>query len=262
MIIILLILILVFVWVNKSSFISSTNIYSLYDRFKNRFTIINQGKSFNSVEMVYVVSMPQRKEYITEQMNTLGVSYIYFDAVKQGDISESEISELSLVNTPGSSIYKLPTRLFHTLSFTMCFIDAVKKGYKTIIIFEDDIVIKVDTPTLNASLDEFAKTDNDFFYLGYCFLDCKQTKNELEYIDELTNPNPICNHATAIKVKSLPGLIEYLFPMKIPTDEAMVGYFRKNKIKVCIPKIPYFDQVSRGEMESLNESTVTLLHCN
>jgi hypothetical protein len=45
--------------------------------------------------MVYIVVMPQRKEYITEQMNTLGVSYTYFDAVKKGDLSESEISEIT-----------------------------------------------------------------------------------------------------------------------------------------------------------------------
>jgi hypothetical protein len=191
----------------------------------------------------------------------LVVEYTYFDAIKQGDLSETEISQISKVNTSGSSIYKLPTRLYNTLSFTMCFMDAIERGYSTIIIFEDDIVIKVDTPTLNATLLEFNNSNNDFLYLGYCFLNCKQNKNELEYIEELVDPNVLCLHAIAYKVNALPGLVNFLFPMKIPTDEAMVKYFRKNNIKVCIPKNPYFDQVSRDEMKSLNESTNTLRHC-
>jgi hypothetical protein len=160
--------------ISKSSFNSSppVDIEPLYNRFKNKFTFVDKGKSLSSVDMVYVIVMPQRKEYITEQMNILGVSYTYFDAVKEGEISDTEISELSLVYRSGSSIYNLPTRLYNLLSFTMCFKNAIERGYSTIIVFEDDIVIKVDVPTLNASLDEFDKSDNQFFYLGYCFLNC------------------------------------------------------------------------------------------
>ena len=259
--IILIIIIVILIWGSRSSFSSSTDIYSFYEKFKNKFTLINKNKKLDSIDMVYTIVMPQRKEYITEQMDKLGIEYTYFDAVKHGDLAESEISQISKVNTSGSSIYKLPTRLFNALSFTMCFIDAIKKGYSTIIIFEDDIVIKVDTPTLNATLEEFNKSDNDFLYLGYCFLNCRQTKNEFEYIQELTDPSLLCLHSIAYKVNALPGLVKFLFPMKIPTDEAMVKYFRKNNSKVCIPKEPYFDQVDRDKMESLNESTNKLKYC-
>ena len=263
MIIIILILILVWVCISKSSFNKSSpiDIEPFYNRFKNKFTFVDKGKSLSSVDMVYVIVMPQRKEYITEQMNILGVSYTYFDAVKEGEISDTEISELSLVYRSGSSIYNLPTRLYNLLSFTMCFKNAIKKKYSNIIVFEDDVVIKVDVPTLNASLDEFDKSDNQFFYLGYCFLNCRQPKKELTYIKELNDPSLVCLHAIAYKVKSLQGLVDYFFPMKIPTDEIMVRYFKKNKIKVCIPKSPYFDQVARDKMKSLNESTVTLKYC-
>ena len=49
--------------------------------------------------------------------------------------------------------------------------------------------------------------------------------------------------------------------MNVPTDEAMVEYFKKNNTKVCISKNPYFDQVERDKMESLNESTIKLEYC-
>ena len=203
------------------------------------------------------------KEYITEQMDRLGMEYKLFDAIKKGDLSDSEISQISKVNTSGSRIYKLPTRLFHTLSFTMCFIDAIKNGYSTIIVFEDDIVINVDSITLDSSISEFKNSENNFFYLGYCFLNCRQNQDKKKYNDliDLVDPSILCNHATAIKVDALPKLIEYLFPMNVPTDEAMVEYFKKNNVKVCISKKAYFDQVERDKMESLNESTVKLEYC-
>jgi hypothetical protein len=264
LIIFIVIIFLSWVYISRSRFTSSSSdIYSFYEKFKNKFELINQSGAFKSVDMVYTVAMPQRKDYITKQMDTLGVEYKYFDAIKKGDLTDSEISQISKVNTSGSSVYKLPTRLFHTLSFTMCFIDAIKNEYSNIIIFEDDIVINVEIPKLNASLMEFDSSDNEFFFLGYCFLNCRQhqDKEKYDYLIELSDPSILCNHACAIKVSALPKLVEYLFPMKIATDEAMANYFRKNKTKVCIPKKPYFDQVDRDKMESLNESTNKLQHC-
>jgi hypothetical protein len=262
---VVLVMVLLFHLISRSSFTSLSSLQDVYkyEKFKNRFTLIPHSTSLNSVDMVYIVAMPQRKDYITKQMTKLDVSYTYFDAIKKGDLTDSEISQLSDVNKRGSKIYNLPTRLFHTLSFTMCFIDAIKKGYSNIIIFEDDIVINVDTDTLNNSLEEFNQSDNDFFYLGYCFLDCKQKQDRDKYknLIDLTNPSILCNHSTVFKVSALPPLIDYLFPMKIPTDEAMVKYFKLNKTKVCISKKPYFDQVPRDQMESLNVSTNVLKHC-
>ena len=260
--IILVLIVLLFFIFSKSSFSSSNSVYTFYEKFKDRFKLI-PGNSFKCIDMVYVVAMPQRIEYITGQMNKLNVQYTLFDAIKKGDITDSEINQISSVNKFGSRIYKLPTRLFHTLSFTMCFIDSIKKGYSNIIIFEDDIVINVDLTMLNDSLEEFDRSNNDFFYLGYCFLNCKQKKDlgKYKYLVELNDPSILCNHSTVFKVNALPPLIDYLFPMKIPTDEAMVKYFKKNKTKVCIPKKAYFDQVSRDQMESLNVSTNVLKHC-
>jgi len=263
-IIIVVLIILIWVYISRSRFSSSNNsVYSFYEKFKNRFELINVGGSFNSTDMVYVIMMPQRKDYITEEMKKLNVQYKIFDAVKQGDLTESEMSNISKVNTSGSSIYKLPTRLYNTLSFTMCFIDAIENGYSNIIIFEDDIMVKVDNPTLNKSLSEFKKSDNEFFYLGYCFLNCRQPqdKEKYDYLIDLVDPSILCLHAIAYKVSALPGLIKYMFPMEIPTDEVMIKYFKQNKIKVCISKTPYFDQVDRDKMESLNESTNKLRYC-
>jgi hypothetical protein len=183
LLIIFALIVLIWIYISRSRFTSSSSdIYSFYEKFKNRFTLMNQSSSGKSpVDMIYTVTMPQRKDYITEQMGILDMEYKLFDAIKQGDLTDSEISKISKVNTSGSRIYKLPTRLFHTFSFTMCFIDAIKNGYSNIIVFEDDIIINVDISTLENSIMEFNNSDNDFFYLGYCFLNCRQPQDKEKY---------------------------------------------------------------------------------
>ena len=145
----------------------------------------------------------------------------------------------------------------------MCYIDAIKNGYQTIIVFEDDIVINVDLDTLNKSTTEFVNSPFDIFYMGYCFLNCKQEYLEnYTYLKGLTDPSILCGHATCIKTKVLQGLINFCFPMTRPSDELFTVYFKQNKIKLCIPKSVYFDQVDRNVMKSLNESTNVLKYCN
>jgi hypothetical protein len=127
-------------------------VYDLYDtRFKNRFYMNNKTGKLDSVDMVYAIVMPQRKEYMSEQINSLGLKCKYLNAVTPDDFTYEEMGYLSSVNTPGSSLYNLKTRLAVMFSFTMCYIDALKNGYSTFIVFEDDIVIDVDLQTLNAA---------------------------------------------------------------------------------------------------------------
>ena len=45
--------------------------------------------------------------------------------------------------------------------------DSLEKGYKTIIIFEDDMTITVSPELLDESLIEFSKSDIGVFYMGY-----------------------------------------------------------------------------------------------
>ena len=265
----LLIIIIIFIFIKSKPSSSKFEkvdvinyVYQLYDKFKNKFTLNTNKLKLNSVDMVYVIAMPERKNYITQQINTMGLQCKYLNAITPNDFEESEKSLLSDVNKPGSYLYKLNTRLAVLFSFTMCYIDAIKNGYQTIIVFEDDIIINVSLDTLNKATTEFVKSDNDIFYMGYCFLNCRQSyREEYTYLKGLTDPSILCGHATCIKTKMLPGLINYSFPMTKPSDELFTDYFVKNKIKACVPKSVYFDQVDRKIMKSLNQSTNVLKYC-
>ena len=83
----------------------------------------------------------------------------------------------------------------------MCMMDAMKHGYKTIIIFEDDIVVNVDSDPLNESLKEFQKSPYEMFYMGYCHMSCNQEfdKEKHKYIVEVPNKKLVCHHAIVMK---------------------------------------------------------------
>ena len=259
-----MVLVLVFFFTfGKSKFNDNNLVYSFYqNKFKSKFTL-TEGNKLSSVDMVYAIAMPQRREYITKQIKSMGLTCKFLDAIKPIDLTYEETSMISDINKEGSYLYKLETRLAVLMSFTMCYIDALTNGYQTIMIFEDDIIIDVDFGTLNAATTEFVQSDNDIFYMGYCFLNCKQRmdKNKFKYIISLEDPSILCGHALCIKTKMLPGLIDYCFPMKKPSDELFTDYYHLQQIKACIPKKPYFNQITRDLLKSLNESTVELKLC-
>jgi len=259
---VVIVLILVLVFSTKSTFGGQTVqqskgsiLESVYQRFKNRFTTVKGKTELNSVDMVYVITMPKRKAYITEQINKLGVTARYFNAITPDDLSQDDYNTLSNINQMNSDIYQKYTRLAVLLSFVMCFMDSLKQGYNTIVIFEDDMTINVKPELLNESLTEFQKSPLDIFYMGYCFLNCGQLLylNKFNTLVELTDRNLLCCHSMCIKTRILPGLINFCFPMRNNSDELFRNYYILAGIKVCVPRSVYFSQ-NRASLESLNES--------
>jgi GR25 family glycosyltransferase involved in LPS biosynthesis len=242
----IVLIVIVIVHLLKSGF--KTINLKFYD--KNRFQLIKGDDSLN-VDMVYVITMPQRKEYVKSEMKKLKTSYTMFDAISPNDLTKEDYDKLSNINNKNSDIYKKYTRLPVLLSFIMCFADSLKHGYSTIAIFEDDV--KIINENINESLSEFKESNNDVFYMGYCFLNCHQITRPNKNLIELSDPDLLCCHSICIKTKILPGLIEYCFPMKSSSDELFRNYYKLNNIKVCVPKQVYFTQ-NRQSLESLNDS--------
>ena len=249
------ILVLIILSFFKSNFESKKFKFNeIKSRLKPRFNLV-EGKSTLGVDMVYVISMPQRKEYITKQINQLELTCKYFDAITPSDLSTDDYNNLSDINSPKSNIYNKNTRLPVLLSFITCFIDALENGYTTIIVFEDDIKINVNKTVLNEGIQEFLNSKCDIFYMGYCYMNCNQLLNVHKYknIVEVEDRNILCCHSLCIKTEMLPGLINYCFPMVNNSDELFRNYFMLNNIKVCVPRQVYFEQ-NRNDNISLNES--------
>jgi hypothetical protein len=217
--------------------------------------ITNLESDINSGTPLNPENYKQTSEY-TANVNKIQVFLTIADKMVEQpqDITPAEYNQLTLVNDPKSRIYGKYTRFAVLLSFLMCFIHSLENGYSNIVIFEDDMKPLVTLETLTNSVTEFNESSLDIFYMGYCFLNCRQRigKN-YNYLVELTQPDLLCCHSMCVKTRILPKLIDYCIPMTTNSDELFRDFYVKNKIKVCVPKSIYFTQNRKG-LDSLNES--------
>jgi hypothetical protein len=73
--------------------------------------------------------MPQRKEYMKGIFNKMKINYTFFNAITPKDVTTEDYNYLSVTyddKFKDSDMYNKPTRLALQLSFTMCFLDAIK----------------------------------------------------------------------------------------------------------------------------------------
>uniref|UniRef100_A0A6C0AZX0 Glycosyl transferase family 25 domain-containing protein n=1 Tax=viral metagenome TaxID=1070528 RepID=A0A6C0AZX0_9ZZZZ len=268
--IVLFLIIILFILYKYSSstdrFSSDINYYNyvekLYTKFEYKFQKIENYTDLGVVDAVYCIVMPQRKEYMKQKFESMGINYIFFNAITPKELSTSDFNKLSSTNDPKSKLYTHPTRLGLQVSFTMCFIDAINKNYNTIIVFEDDIVVNIDTPSLKKSIIEFKSTNFIFFYMGYCWMNCKQNFT-IKPLMDIPDKTLFCTHAICYKVKYLKQFINDMYPMNDNFDNNIVYFIKKYNYPVCITPKTYFDQ-NRLELGTLNddETVGNLPDCN
>jgi hypothetical protein len=237
MMIVVLLVILILFFLNKSSFQGET---TLYQSFEKKFSY-HRGPRGDLVDAIYCIVMPDRKNYMKRVLSQLGYNYHLLDAVTPADINQSTYKTLA-----GTDFFRYTkkTRLPLQLSFTMCYLNAIKKGYSTIIVFEDDITVNVNNRVLEDSIKEFKNSKYSMFYMGYCYLNCNQPfqKGESSLINVPDYSKLWCAHSICYKVKYLEDLIDYLYPMTEEFDVQLVNFIKRYSYRVCIPKEVYFSQ--------------------
>jgi len=261
-------LVLLIYFISRSNFTSENKtikiLKEMYVKFQNRFEPFNEFQDLGVVDHIYCIVMPQRKEYMKGVLGSMKINYTFFNAITPKDITQSDYDSLSTTNDPKSKLYKHPTRLPLQLSFTMCYLDAIKKAYKTIIVFEDDITVKVDMSTLMDSISDFKRSNYIFFYMGYCWMNCQQpfTVDKLKLVD-VPDKQLFCCHAICYKVKYLPELIDSMYPMNDNLDNNIVAFIKQKGYPVCVPTTTFFDQ-NRSDLGTLNDddNEGNLPNCN
>ena len=228
-----------------------TEVSNLYERFKHKFENHENGIDSlkGTVDKVYCISMPQRKDYITKKMNELGTSYTLLNAVTPDDLTPLDYEQLSeTMNPKNKAMYKKITKLPLQVSFTVCILDALKNNYETFMILEDDITIEKDIETIKKGIEQFKTSKYNLFYMGYCTYTCfiwsiVPDKDELVEVNSHIN----CTHAIVYKKSVVPLLLDTIYPMKDYYDNMLLKVPDK-----CVPNTAYFDQ-AREELGSLNE---------
>jgi GR25 family glycosyltransferase involved in LPS biosynthesis len=199
------------------------------------------------MDCVYVIAMPNRKLYMMEVMEKLGLPCIFANATTPKELTETDYTRLWTRKDK-------KTWLAVHLSHMKCYHHAIKNNYKTVLVFEDDIKVNASLDQIVNSVEEFKISDFQAFYAGYCYLDCKQDFDRgYRYFTRVPDGNILCSHATVFKVDFLKKFIKDLrYPISEAHDALIRDYFVKNGTKVCVPYSPFFMQ--NPELGTQNEN--------
>lgn len=237
----------------------------LYRRFKPRFEEV-PGKGGLGVDMVYCITMKNRKAYVNEQMKGLDCPYKLFNAITPQDLSYLDYLVMSSTYIPykNPGIYRKFTRLPVGLSFFMCYLDAFKNGYKNIMVLEDDIKFNTSIEELKKTIGEWKSTHCQIMYLGYCHLNCKKAKYEelTSTVHQIVSDQKVvCNHALLIKREMLEKYFEkfHFWFMDRQNDNVLDRFVRSNNIPRCVPPRGYVQQ-NVPMLGSNNENKNDKLH--
>jgi len=238
MIIVLIIFILIIILLKISLYRDPKEIKKILDNIYNRS--IDRFNGLSQCDF-YCMYLPKRESYIQSVLNQIPFSICYFKSITPNDISNEEYNSLVFTKTYRKTV------LACMLSFTMCAIDALRNKKDVFGLFEDDIKIneKANLEELSGCIDEFKQSEFDVLYLGYCKLNCNQNFKPLskyQYLYSVPNKSILCNHAIMIKTNILPSMIKDFYPMVFAHDFQQIRFYKKNNIKICIPKIPFFIQ--------------------
>lgn len=230
----------------------------IYGRFKSRFNFVRGGADL-PVDMVYCICMPNRLDYVEQQMKNLGTSYKLFHAISPDDLTTIDYLLLSNTYWPKSVIGRKFTKLPVALSFFMCYYDAYVNGYETICLFEDDIKFNVSASAISNLIHEFIATEYIMMFMGYCTTK-KCNPGEFTQISQnLYTVSPrtdiLCNHAMVMKRDLFARYVNrspFLY-YTMQNDRTLSNYIRKNNIKRCVPRQTYVDQ-NFAELGTNNEN--------
>ena len=234
----------------------------MYNKFKHRFETSSQGRLPNTVDQIYCIRSEKRKDYVTKVMDDFGLKVKYLDAIFPKDLSEEDYDTLGtdavyFGNKKSNYVYKTrkKSNIPVNVSFALCFMDAMKHKYKTIMVFEDDVQIDTGFFSFNQFLEEFDHSPFDILYMGYCLMSCNQNIdniNEYSNIMELKNKKRIlCNHAIVLKTESFINYFNNMFPLKAPNDDSINDYCIENNKRIAITKKAYINQ-NKKDHKSMN----------
>ena len=181
-------------------------------KHKENFSDDNINVLHKFFESIYVITLPKRKEYIKNIMDSIDLKPIYFDAIKKETLN---IHKLAKENFVDINYKKGNGRIACHLSHITVLKEFLKTTNKRCFVFEDDIrKIDISKKELNNKINNIM--DNlpytfDIVYFGRCWDKC----HKQSYIsDNLVRTYfPQCRHAYGVTRKGAEIIIKKSIPL-------------------------------------------------
>lgn len=223
-----------------------------------------KSESFNtnvnsSLKLSYVITLPDRKNYIQKIMPGFGLNPIILPATLKSNLNKENLIKSKFLSPESKlNIGQIACHYSH--------IKTLKTFLQTsepwALIFEDDIeAAKENSNYYNLQITNILRnvsSNFDLIYLGRCYDRC-------EY-DETITPGlvrcfwPLCRHSYIVSRKGAQYIINNTLPLKIQGDNTIANLIFKKKMLAYAAKPALFYQ-NRKELGSNLNNNDTLREC-
>jgi len=217
----------------------------------------------NYFDDIYIITLPQRKEYIKTIMDDLKINPIYFEAIDKNRIDYNKLLNNNFILKD----YYKPTnhgRIACHYSHMKILETFLKTDKKSCFIFEDDISpINIEYKDYNNiiknSLDNLP-SDWDIIKLGRCWDNCTKMDKINEHLYRVYSPK--CRHAYGVSRKGAKKILDNTIPM-YNNGDVMISNLIKEKNIICYAIVPSIFNQNRYKLGStLNNSLNIPLECS
>ena len=151
--------------------------------------------------------MKSRHSYAVQKLKYLNSAFKIFSAITPKDLTKDDYIKYSATYNETNqqfnrwrNVYGKLTKLPVSISFFMCYFDAYLNDYKSIAVFEDDIMFNATVSDINTAIFELTAADHQLLYLGYCHIQCEAARKKGRKLSNLLfklhdRTRAVCNHA-------------------------------------------------------------------
>lgn len=173
------------------------------------------------VDSVYIISMPNRIDYMSDFMNIINQhNFDFVEPIDKKTIINPYEYTKNLKLTPG----KIACHLSHIKALKQF----LSSDNETCMIFEDDLMLPYDIDVEKSVDNFFANLPKDWeiLFLGRCWDWCHESIIYNEYV--CSNPRPLCRHAYVVNKSGAQKLVDLTNTMYLEAGDHMYADLVRN----------------------------------
>ena len=214
------------------------------EKFSNiKYYNLESDNSLNKhFDVIYVITLPKRKQYIKDIMDKLKIKCKIFDAKLKDKLNKKKLKKHNFI----SKNYKgNDGRIACHLSHMSVMNDFVNSNYNNCFVFEDDLKEpEIPLEEMNNIIDDAMLNipfSYDLIYFGRCWDKCDKQINIKNGL--VRTFFPLCRHAYGVSKNGAKILLEKAKPMKIGGgDKLIANLIEKGELESYAVTPPLFHQ--------------------
>lgn len=168
----------------------------------------------NYIDDVIIITLPERKIYIKNVMDKMGIYFKTFNAITGNTLNTDTLIKKGILDK--NHIFKNNNEIACSLSHLTVISNFLSSGKNSMCVFEDDIQFNPDHYTQIKKVMEEIPVDYEYINLSRCWAHCHSQVNVSESV--AITKHSMCSSAYIITRQGANKIIKNAYPIKYPVD--------------------------------------------